>query len=82
MAQTIYPYSRDIVHKSSNGVSIVFTDVCKTPTRGAWYLFLIATLVNPPAPQRRSKLVKTDGQMPMVNKVPDILAACVLKPGH
>ena len=34
MAQTTFANCRGIVHKGSNGISIVFPDVCKTPTPG------------------------------------------------
>ncbi|HET9985778.1 MAG TPA: DUF4150 domain-containing protein [Longimicrobiales bacterium] len=68
MPQTTFVNFRGIVHKGSNGMSLVFPDVCKTPA--------------PPAPSpvpipypnlgqstdtaQGPTSVKTDGQMPMV----------------
>jgi len=68
MGQTTFVNARGIVHKGSNGISIVFPDVCKTPA--------------PPSPSPipipypnigkssdttgGPTTVKTDGQMPMV----------------
>jgi Domain of unknown function (DUF4150) len=65
MAQTTFTNSRGIAHKGSGGKSLVFPDVCKTPTP-------------PPVPIPYPNLgqssdtvagpttVTTDGQMPMV----------------
>jgi hypothetical protein len=68
VGQTTFCNSRGIAHKGSNGFSLVFPDVCKTPA--------------PPAPapvpipypntgkssdtSQGPTSVKTDGQMPMV----------------
>jgi len=68
MGQATFANFRGIVHKGSNGISIVFPDVCKTPA--------------PPAPSpvpipypsigmssdtsQGPNTVTTDGQMPMV----------------
>ena len=67
MGQTTFANMRGMAHKGSGGMSLVFPDVCKTPT--------------PPAPPSRSPTrtserpsdtsggpttVTTDGQMPMV----------------
>ena len=34
MGQTVFANSRGVAHKDSGGMSIVFPDVCKTPTPG------------------------------------------------
>jgi hypothetical protein len=67
MGQTTFANMRGVVHKGSNGMSMAFPDVCKTPAPPA-----------PPIPIPYPNMgkasdttggpttVKTDGQMPMV----------------
>lgn len=66
MAQTTYANSRGIVHKGSNGVSIVFPDVCKTPTPGGPVPLPYPNVGKSSDTSKGPKSVKTDGQMPMV----------------
>lgn len=66
MAQTTYANSRGIVHKGSNGVSIVFPDVCKTPTPGGPIPLPYPNVGKSSDTSKGPKSVKTDGQMPMV----------------
>lgn len=66
MAQTTYANSRGIVHKGSNGVSIVFPDVCKTPTPGGPVPIPYPNIGKSSDTSKGPKSVKTDGQMPMV----------------
>lgn len=66
MAQTIYANSRGIVHKGSNGVSVVFPDVCKTPTPGGPVPIPYPNFGKSSDTSKGPKSVKTDGQMPMI----------------
>lgn len=66
MAQTTYANSRGIVHKGSNGVSVVFPDVCKTPTPGGPIPLPYPNVGKSSDTSKGPKSVKTDGQMPMV----------------
>ncbi|MGB3610931.1 MAG: DUF4150 domain-containing protein [Cellvibrio sp.] len=66
MAQTTYANSRGIVHKGSNGVSIVFPDVCKTPTPGGPVPIPYPNIGKSSDTSKGPKSVKTDGQMPMI----------------
>src|ERR1019366_9480269 len=56
MGQATFANFRGIVHKGSNGISIVFPDVCKTPVPPS----------PSPVPIPYPNIVTTDGQMPMV----------------
>lgn len=68
MAQTTFANSRGIVHKGSGGQSIVFPDVCLTPTP------VVPVPVPIPYPNigkssdtsEGPSTVKVDGEMPMV----------------
>lgn len=66
MAQRTYANSRGIVHKGSNGVSIVFPDVCKTPTLGGPVPIPYPNIGKSSDTSKGPKSVKTDGQMPMI----------------
>lgn len=66
MKQTTFVETRGVAHKGSNGMSIVFPDVCKTPVGPSVVPipypnigFSMHTAMGP-------MTVKTDGQMPMV----------------
>lgn len=62
MAQTTFANARGIVHKGSGGFSIVFPDVCKTPS----YPIPYPNLGKSQDTTKGPKSVKTDGKMPMV----------------
>lgn len=66
MAQTTFANMRGISHKGSNGVSIVFPDVCKTPSPGGPIPIPYANIGKSSDTSKGPKSVKTDGQMPMV----------------
>jgi hypothetical protein len=66
MAQTTFANCRGIVHKASNGISIVFPDVCKTPTPGGPVPIPYPNIGKSSDTAKGPKSVKTDGQMPMV----------------
>lgn len=66
MAQTTFANMRGISHKGSNGVSIVFPDVCKTPTPGGPVPIPYPNIGKSSDTSKGPKSVKTDGQMPMV----------------
>ena len=66
MGQTTFANCRGIVHKGSNGVSIVFPDVCKTPTPGGPVPIPYPNIGKSSDTTKGPKTVKTDGQMPMV----------------
>lgn len=68
MAQTTFANSRGIVHKGSNGISIVFPDVCKTPTPGGPVPIPYPNIGKSSDTTKGPKTVKTDGQMPMVKE--------------
>ena len=66
MAQTTFANCRGIVNKGSNGISIVFPDVCKTPTPGGPVPIPYPNIGKSSDTAKGPKSVKTDGQMPMV----------------
>jgi hypothetical protein len=66
MGQTTFANSRGIVHKGSNGISIVFPDVCKTPSPGGPIPIPYPNIGKSSDTTKGPKTVKTDGQMPMV----------------
>lgn len=66
MAQTTFANSRGIVHKGSGGLSIVFPDVCKTPTPGGPVPIPYPNIGKSSDTNKGPKSVKTDKQMPMV----------------
>lgn len=66
MAQTTFANMRGISHKGSNGVSIVFPDVCKTPSPGGPIPIPYPNIGKSSDTSKGPKSVKTDGQMPMV----------------
>jgi hypothetical protein len=61
MAQTTFANSRGIVHKASGGMSVVFPDVCKTPSPVPF-----ANVGRSADTSQGPPSVLTDGQMPMV----------------
>ena len=66
MGQTTFANSRGVVHKGSGGKSLVFPDVCKTPTPGGPVPIPYPNLGQASNTSKGPKKVKTDGQMPMV----------------
>lgn len=64
MAQTTFANARGIVHKGSNGMSIVFPDVCKTPPGPVPVPY--PNLGKSSDTIQGPTTVTTDGQMPMV----------------
>ena len=66
MAQTTFANSRGIAHKGSGGQSLVFPDVCKTPTPGGPVPIPYPNLGKSSDTSKGPKAVKTDGKMPMV----------------
>ena len=66
MASTVYVNMRGAVHKGSNGISIAFPDVCKTPTPGGPVPIPYPNIGMSSNTTKGPKKVKTDGQMPMV----------------
>ncbi len=66
MGQTTFANSRGIVHKGSNGISIVFPDVCKTPAPPAGPIPIPYPNIGKSSDTTSGpKKVKTDGKMPM-----------------
>lgn len=66
MGQTTFSNSRGIAHKGSGGMSIVFPDVCKTPTPGGPVPIPYPNIGKSSDATKGPKSVKTDGKMPMV----------------
>ncbi|MDF1546103.1 MAG: DUF4150 domain-containing protein [bacterium] len=65
MGQTTFANSRGIAHKGSAGMSIVFPDVCKTPTPGGPVPIPYPNIGKASDTSKGPKKVKVDGQMPM-----------------
>ncbi len=66
MAQSTFANLRGIVHKGSGGISIVFPDVCKTPSPGGPVPIPYPNVGKASDTTNGPKSVKTDGKMPMV----------------
>ena len=66
MGQTTFVNSRGIVHKGSGGMSIVFPDVCKTPTPGGPVPIPYPNIGKASDTSKGPKKVTTDKKMPMV----------------
>lgn len=66
MAQTTFVNARGAVHKGSGGKSIVFPDVCKTPTPGGPVPIPYPNIGQSADTAKGPKTVTMDGQMPMV----------------
>jgi len=65
MGQTTFCNFRGIVHKGSNGQSIAFPDVCKTPTPGGPVPIPYPNVGQSTDTMSGPSTVTTDGQMPM-----------------
>jgi hypothetical protein len=66
MAQTTFANSLGIVHKGSGSMSIVFPDVCKTPTPGGPVPIPYPNIGQAADIDKGPKSVVVDGEMPMV----------------
>ena len=66
MGSSVYANSRGVVHKGSGGFSIVFPDVCKTPSPGGPIPIPYPNVGKASNTTKGPKKVKTDGKMPMV----------------
>ena len=66
MSQTVFVNSRGVVHKASGGMSIVFPDVCKTPTPGGPVPIPYPNIGKSSDTSQGPKKVTTDQKMPMV----------------
>ena len=65
MGQTTFANGRGIAHKGSGGMSIVFPDVCKTPTPGGPVPIPYPNIGMSSDTSKGPKKVKTDKKMPM-----------------
>lgn len=66
MGQTTFANSRGIAHKGSGGMSIVFPDVCKTPSPAGPVPIPYPNIGQSSDTTSGPSKVKTDGVMPMV----------------
>ena len=65
MAQTVYANGRGVAHKGSGGTSLVFPDVCKTPTPSGPVPIPYPNTGKSSDTIGGPKSVTADGQMPM-----------------
>ncbi len=66
MSQKTFANGRGVAHKGSGGMSIVFPDVCKTPSPGGPVPIPYPNTGKASDTSGGPTKVKTDGQMPMV----------------
>lgn len=66
MGQSTFANSRGIVHKGSGGMSVVFPDVCKTPTPGGPVPIPYPNTGQASDTSEGPSTVTCDGKMPMV----------------
>ena len=66
MGQTTFVNSRGVSHKGSGGMSMVFPDVCKTPSPAGPVPIPYPNIGQASDTSDGPSSVKTDGQMPMV----------------
>lgn len=66
MSQKTFANSRGIAHKGSGGMSVVFPDVCKTPTPAGPVPIPYPNMGKSADTTGGPSTVKTDAQMPMV----------------
>ncbi len=66
MGQTTFANGRGIVHKGSGGMSLVFPDVCKTPTPGGPVPIPYPNTGMASDTSAGPTTVECDGKMPMV----------------
>ena len=65
MGQTTFANGRGITHKTSNGMSTAFPDVCKTPSPAGPIPIPYPNIGKSSDTSGGPKKVKTDGSMPM-----------------
>ena len=66
MSQSTFVNSRGIAHKGSGGMSMVFPDVCKTPSPAGPIPIPYPNIGKSSDTTSGPSTVKTDGEMPMV----------------
>lgn len=66
MAQSVFANSRGVDHKGSGGMSMVFPDVCKTPTPAGPIPIPYPNIGTASNTSKGTKKVKVDGKMAMV----------------
>lgn len=66
MAQSVFANSRGVDHKGSGGMSMVFPDVCKTPTPAGPIPIPYPNIGTASTTSKGTKKVKIDGKMAMV----------------
>jgi len=66
MSQSTFVNSRGIAHKGSGGMSMVFPDVCKTPSPAGPIPIPYPNIGKSSDTTSGPPTVKTDGEMPMV----------------
>ncbi len=66
MGSTTYANGRGIAHQGSGGMSVVFPDVCKTPSPGGPVPIPYPNIGKSSDTSKGPKTVKVDGKMPMV----------------
>ena len=66
MSQSTFVNCRGIAHKGSGGMSIVFPDVCKTPSPGGPIPIPYPNIGKSADTSSGPSTVKADGEMPMV----------------
>jgi hypothetical protein len=66
MPCTVFVNGRGVVHQGSGGLSIVFPDVCKTPTPGGLVPIPYPNIGKAADTSQGPATVKIDGCMPMV----------------
>lgn len=66
MSQSTFVNCRGVAHKGSGGMSIVFPDVCKTPSPGGPIPIPYPNIGKSADTSSGPSTVKTDGEMPMV----------------
>src|SRR5688572_32538605 len=66
MPVTVFANSRGVAHKGSGGMSMVFPDVCKTPTPGGPVPIPYPNMGKSADTTQGSSSVKADGNMIMI----------------
>jgi hypothetical protein len=66
MACTVFVNGRGVAHQTSGGMSMVFPDVCKTPTGAGPIPIPYPNIGKASDTTKGPATVKTDGSMPMV----------------
>ncbi|WP_110169988.1 DUF4150 domain-containing protein [Luteitalea pratensis] len=72
---TVFANSRGVIHKSSGGMSMVFPDVCKTPTPAGPVPIPYPNIGKSSDTSSGPTTVKTDGQMPMTKDANYMMSA-------